>query len=255
MEVNIFLDNLKTSIYGKYTKVFDILESSNTKMITDLNDNINLPEGSVYIALKQTAGKGSYGNSWYSNNNLGLWFSVLLYSPYKKDVLSFLPGIALSKYLREKYNIDAHIKWPNDVLVGYKKISGTLIQSIQKDNKFLSIVGIGVNLFHKVEDFESDIKDKATSLYIETNKKVMLEDFYKEFIKYFEDIYLSKDSLVDLFRVYGKMINKDIKAVKDGKSFKVTVLDITEDGYLIVNNDGIEEIWTSRSSLDIDTVY
>ena len=94
--------------------------------LNNLNNNETLEEGTVYIALKQTSGKGSYGNSWASDNNLGLWFSVLLYSPFKKEVLTFLPCIALTKLLKEKYNISAHIKWPNDVLVGHKKISGTL---------------------------------------------------------------------------------------------------------------------------------
>ena len=55
---------MDTKIYGKNTVVFDLLESTNKKMIEDLNNNISLEEGSVYIALKQTAGKGSYGNNW-----------------------------------------------------------------------------------------------------------------------------------------------------------------------------------------------
>ena len=78
MEVNIFTDNLKTKIYGKNTLLFESLESTNKKMIEDLNNKITLEEGTVYIALKQTSGKGSYGNTWQSDNNLGLWFSILV---------------------------------------------------------------------------------------------------------------------------------------------------------------------------------
>ena len=66
MEVNILQNNwtedLKTKIYGRNLKLFEIIESTNKKMIEDLNNGFNLQEGAVYIALKQTSGKGSYGN-------------------------------------------------------------------------------------------------------------------------------------------------------------------------------------------------
>ena len=63
MKVNIFTDNLNTKIYGQNTVLFESLESTNKKMIEDLNNGISLKEGSVYIALKQTPGKGSYENT------------------------------------------------------------------------------------------------------------------------------------------------------------------------------------------------
>lgn len=255
MKVNIFTDNLNTKIYGRNTVLFESLESTNKKMIEDLNNDVKLEEGSVYIALKQTAGKGSYGNTWQSDNNLGLWFSILLYSPFKKEVLSFLPGIALSKCLREKYNTLAHVKWPNDVLVKNRKISGTLIQVTSANNKNACIIGTGVNLYHQKKDFPLDIQDKATSLYMETDNKVELETFYKDLIFYFEEVYNSDKSLAQYFREYSNMIGKTIKAKKDGKDIEALVKDITEEGYLIVETDKKIETWISRASLDIDTNY
>lgn len=255
MKVNIFTENLNTKIYGQNTCLFESLESTNKKMIEDLNNGVKLEEGSVYIALKQTAGKGSYGNKWQSNNDLGLWFSILVYSPYKKDALSFLPGIALSKCLREKYNVDAHVKWPNDVLVENRKISGTLIQVTPIENKNACIIGTGVNLYHNKEDFDLSIRDKATSLYIESNKKVQLQSFYKDLIYYFEDIYTGNKKLSEYFKEYSKMIGRTIKALKDGIEIHANVKGITEEGYLIVEVNGKEETWISRASLDIDTNY
>ncbi|WP_304332365.1 biotin--[acetyl-CoA-carboxylase] ligase [Brachyspira innocens] len=255
MKVNIFTDNLNTKIYGRNTVLFELLESTNKKMIEDLNNDVKLEEGSVYIALKQTAGKGSYGNTWQSDNNLGLWFSILLYSPFKKEALSFLPGIALSKCLREKYNTLAHVKWPNDVLVKNRKISGTLIQVTSANNKNACIIGTGVNLYHQKKDFPLDIQDKATSLYMETDNKVELETFYKDLIFYFEEVYNSDKSLAQYFGEYSNMIGKTIKAKKDGKDVEALVKDITEEGYLIVETDKKIETWISRASLDIDTNY
>lgn len=263
MEVNIlynaFEENLKTKIYGKNLKLFESIESTNKKMLEDLNNrdlnNNDLTEGTVYIALKQTAGKGSYGNSWQSDNDLGLWLSVLLYSPFKKDVLTFLPCIALTKLLKEKYNIKAHIKWPNDVLVHHKKISGTLIQITSINGKKSCIIGTGINLYYNENDFISDIKNKATSLFLETGIKVKLEEFFKEFIYYFEDIYLGEKNLIELFRENSEMIGKKIKAKKDGKEIEAIVKDITEEGYLKVEINDKEENWISRASLDIDAFY
>lgn len=264
MEVNIlhdsFTENLETKIYGKNLELFESIESTIKKMLEDLsnkdlNNKENLPEGTVYIALKQTAGKGSYGNSWQSNDDLGLWLSVLLYSPFKKEVLTFLPCIALTKLLKEKYNIKAHIKWPNDVIVHHKKISGTLIQITSIKDKKACIIGTGINLYHNENDFISDIKNKATSLFLETGIKVKMQEFYKEFIRYFEDIYLGEKNLIELFRENSEMIGKKIKAKKDGKEIYAIIKDITEEGYLKVEINNKEETWISRASLDIDAFY
>ena len=254
MKDNIFTENLSTKIYGQNTILFESLESTNKKMIDDLN-NSKLEEGTVYIALKQTAGKGSYGNKWQSDNNLGLWFSVLVYTPFKKEALSFLPGIALSKYLREKYDVDAHVKWPNDVLVKNKKISGTLIQVTPIENRNACIIGTGVNLYQTKEDFPSEIQHKATSLYMETNIKPELSVFYKELITCFEEVYTSDKKLSEYFREYSNMIGRIIKAKKDNEEITALVKDITEEGYLIVEVNKKEETWISRASLDIDTNY
>lgn len=255
MKVNIFTENLNTKIYGQNTVLFNSLESTNKKMIEDLNSSMKLEEGSVYIALNQTAGKGSYGNQWHSDNDLGLWFSVLLYYPYRKDALSFLPGIALSKCLRDKYGIEAHVKWPNDVLVGNKKISGTLIQATSVNGRNACIIGTGINLYHKSEDFSSDIRHKATSLYMESNIKTELSYFYKIFISYFEEVYTGKKSLPEYFIEYSNMIGKTVKAKKDNEYIDALVKGITEEGYLKVIVYGKEETWISRASLDIDTNY
>ena len=259
MEVNILQNNwtesLKTRIYGRNLKLFESIESTNKKMLEDLNNNESLEEGTVYIALKQTAGKGSYENSWASDNDLGLWFSVLLYSPFKKDILTFLPCIALTKLLKEKYNINAHIKWPNDVIVWHKKISGTLIQITTINDKKACVIGTGINLYHNENDFDFEVRNKATSLFLETKIKVDLEDFFKEFIYYFEEIYLGKKKLIELFKENSEIIGKKIKAKKDGKEIEAFVKDITEEGYLKVKVNNKEEIWISRASLDIDTFY
>ena len=139
--------------------------------------------------------------------------------------------------------------------MGNKKISGTLIQVTSIENKNACIIGTGVNLYQSKEDFDISIRDKATSLYIESGKKIELESFYKNLIYYFEDIYIGEGSLSQYFIEYSKMIGKTIKAKKDDKEIFAEVKGITEEGYLQVETEGKLETWISRASLDIDTNY
>ena len=90
---------------------------------------------------------------------------------------------------------------------------------------------------------------------MEIKQNVQLENFYKDLIYYFEEIYTSNKSLTDYFKTYSKMIGKTIKAVKDKEEIKALVKDITEEGYLIVEVNDNTETWISRASLDIDTNY
>lgn len=259
MEVNILSNNLKTNVYGKNILLFEEIESTNKEILKDLEDDKirkNLTEGTVYIALRQTGGIGSFGNEWQSNNSLGLWFTILLYSPYKKEPISFIPAIALAKLLKEKYNIETDLKWPNDVLVKSKKISGILCQAKQLEkDKNVCAVGIGLNILQEKKDFTKEIRDKSTSMKIETSKDYNIEEVFKLFMKYFEDTYNSGEDIVEIWKKYTKMLGKKIKAKKDGKYIEALVKDITKEGYLKVEILGKSEIWMSRSSLDIDTYF
>lgn len=259
MEVNIFLDNLKTDIYGKNFFLFKEIESTNKKMLEDLDDskiNKNLKEGTVYLALRQTKGIGSFGNDWKSDNVLGLWLTILLYSPFKKEPLTFVPAIALAKLLKEQYNISAKLKWPNDVLIKSKKVSGILCQVKQVKNSLdACALGIGINVLQEKKDFSKDIEDKATSIKMETSKSFEISEVFQLFMKYFENTYENKENIIEEWLKYSDMIGKKIKAKKDGEDLEVIVKGLTKEGYLQVENKGKTETWISRTSLDIDPSF
>ena len=106
------------------------VDSTNNYLI-DLSQNISLVEGTVVIANEQTAGKGQRNNSWSSETGKSLCISILLMP--KLDVnqqFLFNKFIALSLcQALNNYSLTAKIKWPNDILIGSKKVAGILIEN------------------------------------------------------------------------------------------------------------------------------
>ncbi len=114
-------------------------------------DGIDIyPDGSVWAALHQSAGRGQRGNSWQSAEGENLTFSILFKPDFilaqEQFVISAAVAIGITNYLISK-GIEAKIKWPNDIYVADKKICGILIENfIGGEGVSSSICGIGLNL-------------------------------------------------------------------------------------------------------------
>lgn len=149
-------------------KWFRSIDSTNMQAARELPD---APEGSVWVADFQTAGRGQRGNVWRSDSGLNLLFSVLL-RPCSIDVasqfsISQITALAIVKYLKDK-GLAAKIKWPNDIYVGDKKICGILIEhSVAGANLSASILGIGININQRVFPPEAP---NPTSVIIELER-------------------------------------------------------------------------------------
>ena len=125
---------------------------------------LGAPHGSTWVAETQTAGRGRQGRTWISPRGENLLFSVLLRvacPPSRLPPLALVAGLAA----RDAVGHDARIKWPNDVVIGKKKIAGVLVESIVAGSRVEAVViGIGINVHTR--DFPADIADRATSLAI-----------------------------------------------------------------------------------------
>ncbi len=132
------------------------------------------PEGQVVLAETQTAGRGRMGRRWESPSGVNIYCSVLLkpqIPPHQAPQLTFLSAVATAEVLTELYDINARVKWPNDILVGGRKIAGLLNELSAETEQIHSLVlGIGINVNMTADQFPAGLRYPATSVRIETGE-------------------------------------------------------------------------------------
>ena len=141
---------------------------------------IAAPEFTCVVADEQTAGRGRRARTWYSSPGDGLYLSVLFLprsdSSSKLPLTGLLAAVAVTETLIERGVASVDIKWPNDVLVNERKISGVLVEAVSAGSESARLIlGVGVNLNHR--SFPPELSETATSLAIETGERVAVEEF------------------------------------------------------------------------------
>ena len=142
--------------------IIELKQTASTNVYTDKLLHSNKPEeGTVIIAYKQTKGKGQDQNSWESEANKNLTFSIILYPDFLNPSAQFrlieVTSLGITDYIKTLLppEQELKIKWPNDIYIGDRKLCGTLVQnSIVGSELKESIVGIGLNV--NQEKFVSD---------------------------------------------------------------------------------------------------
>ena len=182
---------LHNKIIGKNLIVLDSVNSTNDYLKKLGNEGCE--NGTVVAAREQTKGKGRLGRTWQSKKDDGIAFSVLLrpnVAPSEVSAITPLAGLAVCKAIREYTKLDCVIKWPNDIIIGRKKLVGILTEmSAEFDAVEYVITGIGINVDHT--SFPEEIAFKATSLLLETGRHIdkneflacVLEHLENEFVK------------------------------------------------------------------------
>ncbi|MDP9159272.1 MAG: biotin--[acetyl-CoA-carboxylase] ligase, partial [Acidobacteriota bacterium] len=130
-----------------------------------------VPEGSVFLAEQQTSGRGRGAHEWHSAQSVGIYCSVVLrppLSPGESLVLSLAAGLAVHSALQELFpSLTPDLKWPNDVLIGGKKVCGILTEMNAEVTRVrYLVVGMGINVNQK--SLPPDLSAIATSLRIAT---------------------------------------------------------------------------------------
>ncbi len=166
---------------GQVIECHQSLPSTNDRA-RDLLDKLGpAAHGAVVFAEEQTGGRGRHGRSWHSPSGLGLALSVALWNNGPAERASCLPlagSLGVLRALHHSAGLRGRLKWPNDVLVGAKKVSGVLVESrVQGDRPSGLVVGIGVNLLHREEDFPKDLRPFATSVRLAGGRPVTSEAF------------------------------------------------------------------------------
>ena len=148
-------------------------------------------EGAVVVAEVQSAGRGRQGRSWVSQPG-NLLVSVL-FRP-SLDALPFISiigGIAAARAVRKVTGLEADIKWPNDLLIGGRKVAGILAESaIAGDTVWYAVLGVGMNVSLDTDQTE-EIAAFATSINAAAGQEVPREDLLRQFLMDLDALYLA----------------------------------------------------------------
>jgi BirA family biotin operon repressor/biotin-[acetyl-CoA-carboxylase] ligase len=168
----------RTQVIGRDIQVFQ--ETTSTNDVIEKLARDGVPEGVVVFAESQSKGRGRLGRKWISPAKKGLWFSVLLrpkLPPRQATQLTVAFGVALRRALAEHSGLRPEIKWPNDILVGGRKVAGILTElSAELDRLRYAILGIGVDVNLQPGDFPPELRKTATSLKSELGKPISRAD-------------------------------------------------------------------------------
>ena len=164
----------KTKVIGRDIRVFQ--ETTSTNDIVEKLARDGVKEGAVVFAESQTKGRGRLGRVWMSPPGKGLWFSILLrpnLRPVETTQLTVLSATALRRAIRDVTGLALDIKWPNDLLIGGKKVVGVLTEmSAEVDRVRHAILGIGVDVNLSATEFPPELRKLATSLKVEAGTPV-----------------------------------------------------------------------------------
>ncbi|MGG1515106.1 biotin--[acetyl-CoA-carboxylase] ligase [Paenibacillus oryzisoli] len=185
------LAGLKTKVLGRKVHLFDEVDSTQTiahKLVAS-----GAEEGTLVLAEMQTAGRGRMGRAWHSPAGKGIWMSLVLkprIPVYFMPQLTLLCAVALCRAIQQTCAVDVGIKWPNDLLIDGKKISGILLESSGEDERLKYVItGIGISANLLVEDYPEALRPIATSLAIASGSLISREKLVQTFLFEFEELY------------------------------------------------------------------
>jgi BirA family biotin operon repressor/biotin-[acetyl-CoA-carboxylase] ligase len=149
-------------------------------------------EGALVLAEEQSSGRGRLGRTWASERFSGIYASLVLrpkIEPREAPILNLAAAVAVSSGIRDVVELETDIKWPNDILVNGRKCCGILTEmSTELDKIQFVIAGIGINV-NQVK-FPPELENKASSLFLETQKVISRIDVLVSVLKRFEDLYV-----------------------------------------------------------------
>ncbi len=228
--------------------------SSTNDIIMELGKN-NEKEGKVVVSNYQSAGRGRKGRIFYSPENTGIYFSILLRPNIHFSKALFITtaaAVSVCLAFEELYNINPNIKWVNDIYYNNKKISGILTEAhIDMESMVIdyAALGIGVNVFTPQDNFPSELLNIAGAAFssnlqsniIRSKLTAKILDIFWDNYKKLEQVLYFQD-YIDRSLVTGK----NVFIEKQGKKEKAFVKDITKDFKLhVIYENGYEEILDS----------
>jgi BirA family biotin operon repressor/biotin-[acetyl-CoA-carboxylase] ligase len=194
------------------------------------------PEGFCCVALEQTLGRGRQGRKWFGKSGESLQFSIALATPpASPQALPFVAGLAIHD-TAAVFGVTADIKWPNDILVSGRKLSGTLVEAIGATE--LASVGIGLNI--NIGTFPPGIE--GSSLTQEAGREVCWQEVLETLLprlrsRLDQTLRDGIQSTIASWTKRSSSIGKMITATTSGSTLTGRALGVDDDGALLLETD------------------
>ena len=214
-------------------------------------------DGTIIVAEEQTGGKGRLQRNFFSPKEKGIWFSVILRpqcTPKDAPKFTLMAAVAVVKML-ERFNLQAKIKWPNDILYDGRKLVGILTEmSAEIDHVNYIVVGIGINVNLRREEFPADIREIAASLSEMAGENLSRVEIFRALLEEIDKLYINYDfdEIFKLWRQYNITLGKKVTVLsaESGDIFTGQAVDIDAEGALIVDTaDGRKIVYAGDVSI------
>lgn len=259
LDKNKICEGLETELVGTELIILKTIDSTNEEVKRRASNGS--VSGLIIAAEQQTGGKGRLGRVWSSGSG-GLYFTLLLrpeLPPADIASITLSAGFAVCQAIREYTGLDAMIKWPNDVIIGNRKVCGILTEmAAQSDRIDYVAIGIGINV--NIFDFPPELQKKATSLFIETGKEISRNDLFRCVIKKLDEVLssfmfsFSADDM-DIFKSLCATMGKRVTVERGGNIISGEAVDITPAGELVIRDDSKREFSVNSGEVSVQGIY
>lgn len=240
---------LTTKRLGQVWHHFDEVET--TQLIAHDLVRENTPDGTVVVAESQTAGRGRMLRPWDSSQGKGIWMTAILrpdVPPHQAPQFTLVTAVSVVSAIKALYpNVNAQIKWPNDLLINGKKCTGILTEMIAEADRVQALlIGIGINVNQQMEDFPQELRTIATSLAIELGEELDRAALAAKVLAYLEqyaDHYVQHgfSHIKALWEQHSATIGQQVKAT--------TAREVIEGKAIAITESGVLEIQTAKGEI------
>jgi BirA family transcriptional regulator, biotin operon repressor / biotin---[acetyl-CoA-carboxylase] ligase len=245
---------LRGTIFDEHIRHFYKIGSTNAEAMQAGAQGA--PEGGVFLTEEQTAGRGRGANAWHSQRSAGIYCSVILrpaLPPAEILVLSLAVGLAVQTAMEEvdpRLSSSLDLKWPNDVLIGGKKVCGILTEMNAEPTRVrYLVVGIGINVDQT--SFPSELEPLATSLRLASSSEWSRVELTAALLKSLHREYAAlttqpgaRDSILKRFAQHSSWVQgKEVRIEENSAPLEGITAGLDERGFLRVRTaSGIQTV-------------
>ena len=241
VEPALIRQHLKTRYLGRTIRFYRAVDSTNEKAKQMAVGPA--PHGVLVVAEQQRKGRGRLGRDWFSPDRSGVYMTLLLRPDLQSEEvakLTMMAAVAIANVLQQM-GCRVGIKWPNDVLINDAKVCGILTEmSGTMDRADYVLLGIGINVNLRMEQFPAEIANMATSLQVALGREVsrakLIAEVLNEFERLYEDFLLTRDfkPVMEDYRRLSLTLGRHVRMVGRGTEYTGTALYFDEDGALVI---------------------